>query len=293
MDEKEENYSPQNFPYTLPEKYGEIKAAFVECPGVYYVSALPEDALMELPNEYYVVEQNTRTISDVAKAYGTRLEKPAVYLFSLDDPDSGCYVVEYEISRYKVKHHEPVEEDKTPLLIARYAVEYQPEYFGEIPVPLHTPWGQITRYRQLMRGVFVFETEKIIGGLAVWYPIWEGDLSDSTNKQAHFTSAEGPRNFIRTMPFAFYTIPESCLPIFELWGTTEKIRIHVDYPRLMNAIWKHYPEYAMAWNAREQVGANDIHALFLNRVGFDVDVRHGPEHAISITQGVDDHYLVF
>ena len=215
MDEKEEIYSPQNFPYALPEEYGEIKAAYVECPGVYYISVLPDNALMELPNEYYVVEQNTRIISDEAKAYGTFLEKPAVYLFSLDDPDSGRYVVEYEISRYKVKHHEPIEEDKTPLIIARYAVEYQPEYFGEIPAPLYTPWGQITRYRQLMKGIFVFETERAIGGLAVWYPIWEGDISDYTKNQAHFTSTKEQQDLVHTMPYAFYTIPESCLPIFE------------------------------------------------------------------------------
>lgn len=34
-----------------------------------------------------------------------------------------------------------------------------PEEFGEIPVPLYTPWGQVTRYRKLMSGVFVFEPE--------------------------------------------------------------------------------------------------------------------------------------
>ena len=289
MKDFNKKYSPSNFPYKLPEHFGEIKVALEECPGVYYVSVSNGNNILGIPEEFYIVIEGTSVISRDALTYGMRIaQSPTLYAYNLDMPDSGHYIVEYELTRYKIRNNIPVEKDKSLLTISRYAMEYHPDYFGEIPVPTDTPWGHTTRYRILAQGITWIETENANECLSIYYPIWEGDLSDFTKEQAKFLT---PKKSIQSA-FAFYSQKACCLPIFEIQQDNTTLKTHVIYPKLMNALWKYYPEFAALWNIREQSGLNDLSRQFLQEIGVTNTSYTEVENTIFLTEGINSDFLI-
>lgn len=171
----------------LANELGEISHWKEECPGVYYLSFLPESEGALFCAEYYLVLDNA-PISKEARGYGQPLENGQGLLFSLEQEGSGAKIIEYEIYRYLVAHQLPLPEGESLHACAVYAAEDYPEYFGMLPVPALTPWGYTARYRALASGVYWIETDRCEEVLAVGHPIWEADLSDSVLRHAHQTA---------------------------------------------------------------------------------------------------------
>ena len=77
------------------------------------------------------------------------------------------------------------------------------------------------------------------------------------------------------------------LALFELWQLYDSLRNseYIDYPALMNYIWKYAPEYAAAHNLSNQFGLNDTLGLLLNALGEERELQSFPENNISISEG--------
>ena len=142
----------------LAGELGEINRWEQECPGVYYLSILPESEDTLFCAEYYLV-LNEAPITREAKGYGTPLKNGQGLVFSLEQDGSGAKIIEYEIFRYRVAHNLPLPEGETLHSCAVYAAELYPEYFGMLPVPTLTPWGYTTRHRALANGIYWVETD--------------------------------------------------------------------------------------------------------------------------------------
>ena len=157
---------------------GELQAVEQECPGVYYLAVKSEDSLDLFSREYYLVMENA-PISKEARSNGKPFQNDQCLLFALGEDNSGDKIVEYEIYRYRVAHHLALPEGESLHGHAIYGAEIYPEYFGMLPVPALTPWGYTTRYHVLDSGIYWIETDQCEEVLAVAYPVWVGDLSES------------------------------------------------------------------------------------------------------------------
>ena len=286
---RKEKLSPDNFPFILPVELGDVKMAMEEIPNVFYISLVREDDIVPgMTREYYVVPADSPLISREAGKYGQRISgDPELILYSFDDPQSGHYIIAYEIEKYRVQHQ--LEPGEGILAASRFAAEYHPEYFGNFPAPLETPWGQMTRYRELDGGVFWLETETAAEGIAICYPVWDGDCSDYVKKLAAFTERDTEQGIDKTLGYAFYTMQDACLPLFELYEEMERIAGHVDYRKLMNAVWKQHPDFAASWNIREVSGRNSLSATLFDQPG--LGESGGSEKTIAITPEADDRFL--
>ena len=137
-----------------------------------------------LADEYYVVEKTSPAISKEAMAYGKMPEEDShVLLYSFAEERQGYKIIEYEIYRYQIRHGIYADGQTSLRDIAFYNMEYHPEYFGTYPVPLATLRGRTARYKLLMNGVFWIETGTGAEVLAVCYPIWNCDFSETVLKQ--------------------------------------------------------------------------------------------------------------
>ena len=170
----------------LADELGEISRWEKECPGVYYLSILPESEDTPFCSEYYLVLDNA-PISIEARGYGTPLENGQDLVFSLEQEGSGAKIIEYEIYKYRVLHHLPLPGNETLHGCAVYAAELYPEYFGMLPVPALTPWGYTTRNRALSSGIYWIETDQCVEILAVSHPVWAADLSEGVLRHARQT----------------------------------------------------------------------------------------------------------
>ena len=271
---------------------GKLCSAELECPCVYYLAVRPETDHCPYPMEYYLVLDGA-PISKETKKYGTPLENGQGLVFSLEQEGSGAKIIEYEIFRYRVAHNLPLPEGETLHGCAVYAAELYPEYFGMLPVPMLTPWGHTTRHRALASGIYWIETDQCVEVLAVSHPAWSAGLSGGVLRHARQTDYDTEHGINRTLGYKFFSRKVSCVVIFELlqyhseWLTDGR----VDLPALMNTILEYWPEYAVTFNAHEQVGLNDGAGLFLRSLGIEMELSGSVERMITLTPGAGTDYL--
>ena len=145
------------------------------------------------------------------------------------------------------------------------------------------------RYQELMKGVFVIETERFEKILAVCHPVWACDLSGFTKEQ----TLPPDTDIWETHRYLLFPERSACLALFELGKKYKEISKSglIDVPAMMNAIWQQYPTYAASHNFREQMGWNDAFGLILRKAGLDVTLEVSPENLISITESIGTDYL--
>ena len=216
--DRERESPPERLPFCLDDTVGGIVRACQECPGVYYIAARKQDGRF-LADEYYVVERSSPAISKEAMAYGRMSEEDSrVLLYPFAEERHGYKIVEYEIYRYQVRHGMYADGQTSLRDVAFFNMEYHPEYFGPYPAPLATPRGRTARYKPLMNGVFWIETGTGEEVLAVCYPIWNCDFSETVLKQSEQSEEDVREGNDNTLGYLFFSKRASSLALFELWG---------------------------------------------------------------------------
>lgn len=258
-------------------------------PGVYYLSAQRDDAASA--EEYFVVLE-TAAIFFSVKAYGHPF--PGMRAYSLHEDASGWRIVEYELCKYRIRNHLTPLEGANLHEIALYAAELHPEYFGEYPVPLHTPRGYTLRHQRLENGVYWLETSQCEELLAVCFPIWHGELSSIAQAISEQTGYDQKNGITNTMGYLFFSPQASCIAIHELMGTRRTwAGTLIDRPALMNAIWNYLPVYAVMANRLEQAGWKGYLVKLMEDFGLEADPELSMDHIISIYPDAGDKFLLF
>ena len=208
-------------------------------------------------------------------------------LFSIDQVDSGQKIIGYEIYRYKLQHKLPMNESESFLEYAIHATEYHPDYFGAYPAPALTSRGHMVRYQAIDNGIHLLETDQGEDFVAFCFPLWQtlSRFAQNIGEQAEYDVLCGIE---QTKGYLFYAPEKSCIPFFELWAEHPEWNNSpmFNFPALMNAIWTHFPDYAAAYNAMEQRGANSLGTMVLN---MELDIR--PEKMIAVTPEVGTNFL--
>lgn len=163
------------------------------------------------------------------------------------------------------------------------------------PAPLATPRGRTARYKPLMNGIFWIETGTGEEVLAVCYPIWNCDFSETVLKQSEQTEEDVREGIDNTLGYLFFSKRASSLALFELWGQYEELRAGglIDYPALMNYIWAHFPEYAATYNIQNQMGMHDTFGLLMNALGTEVELQNNPNKVIAMSKAAGLDFLNF
>lgn len=276
----------------LEAELGRIQNVRHECPGVLYVTI--QSAQTFVTEEYYVVTPDAE-LSYAVRSYGQRLfSDPELLLFPFEDERGGRYVLDYEIGRYKVHNSLSLPEGSTLQSLATFGRERCPDYFGNFPVPMMTPWGPMLRYQTMDHGLHWIETEQRPAILSICYPICD-ELSDFALGLARQTEYDQCHSIDQTLGCRFFSRENSCVPIFELlesrtaWLYSGKI----DKTALMNAILKYHPGYAMQYNIREQQGGHDFSGALLNLLGVQTEPRGTDENMITYTEGTGVEFYQF
>ena len=233
-------------------------------PGVYDVIIEQEE--IPLGMEAFIVLRNASEISDAAKEYGREISRyPSLLLYAEDDTGNPRYIINYELFRYKILHQLPLPESGSIREISAFGAELYPDYFGNYPVPIFTPWGRTTRHKIISNGLYWLETEHCRRGLAVVFPKYD-DLSDGARGLAagfnDGLSLPGERN----QGYLFFREADSSVPLFELISGLPRMRLNcqIKQTELMNAIYQNHPEYVTLYNIAEQSGLNNGFSLMLN-----------------------------
>lgn len=253
-----------------------------ECPGVQYLCAEPMNGISE---EYYIVGRDCDAISQEAKRYGIQFaDRPDLLMYDLNDETSGRAIIEYEIRKYLVTHHLPRPNDETLSEFAEYAAELHPEYFGALLPPQITPLGKTLRWRGLINGVYLHETDQCELLISVCPPLCREDLS--TYAQSIGLPAQ---------ECLLFPERDACIALFELEQSypAPKMVKQIAWPALETAIWKYHPPYAVAHNIREQSGLNDPAGNLFATLGAEVEEQTLPENVIAISEEQKTDYLHF
>lgn len=173
-----------------------------------------------------------------------------VYLLGTTDYSTEDYfnkprwVVTYEIHKYLVDQGIPLPDGESLAEDRVRGMEVCPEYFGEFPVPVETPWGPILQYDKLWNGIYWLETAEAGWALALAFPFFE-DVRENTAALAVSapSASEGGEN--SDFAYHFYPYEQSCLPLFELLTYAEETWAkQINTAALKNAILKCFPDYA-------------------------------------------------
>lgn len=249
---------PDKLPFNLTAELGEVIDAQQKSPGVYYVAAKREGTASS-STEVYVVMADAPAISERARSYGQKFPgHPDLCVYALHQPGSGRYVIDFEILRYRMKHHLPEMEMEDSLQAAAlYGAEEHPDYFGNFPVPIFTPRGCTVRHRAIMNGVYWLETDRCEEMLAVCYPIWQADITIPEQNLGEQLAYDQIRGINNTLGYLFFPKLGSPIPLYELSLLHPEIAESgvVNMSALLNAISELYPEYARMYNVEETIGA--------------------------------------
>ena len=160
---------------------------------------------------------------------------------------------------------------------------------------LATPRGRTARYKSLMNGVFWIETGTGEEVLAVCYPIWNCDFSETVLKQSEQAEEDVREGIDNTLGYLFFSKRVSSLALFELWGQYEELRTGglINYPALMNYIWAYFPEYAATYNMQNQMGMHDTFGLLMNALGAEVELQNNPNEVIVMSTAAGLDFLNF
>lgn len=270
---------PDQLPFDLTAELGPVVAADEVSPGVCSIAAGTEET--RLYPEYYVVTQDAPAISNKARTYGWEpAGKSGLHIYEQFKPGSGWHIISFEILRYQIRHHIPVENpqenpQETLFDIALYGMEEHPDYFGTFPVPTMTPRGYTVRHKTIINGVYWLETDRSEEMLAVCYPIWSADITipeQNNGEQLEYDRVHGINN---TLGYLFFPKQSSCIPLYEISLTDEKIEESgaIDRAALLNALCKFYPEYTAIHNKEA--------------------TEHGRGNFISETSGVGTEFIQF
>jgi len=271
----------------LEDILGPIQAQDELCPGVYLLSAQSDEEIFI--SDYFVVRENS-IITQTAKSYGRKVS--GLWLYSLADDTSGQWIIKYEVARYRLKNHLPLDEPFRAT--ALFAAQSHPDYFGTFPVPIYTPRGCTVRYWVLDNGVYWIETDQCEKVLAVCYPIWSTELSDLAERLGEKTEYDNAHDIEITLGYIFFPGKMSCIPLYELMRTrSEWDKTLIDKPALMNAIWRILPEYALLMNQQEQAGQNDIISALLREIDMEVEPNISPNNMIMIFPDAGEEYFLF
>lgn len=291
-DAEREMLFPENLPLDLGE-LGMVTEAELVMPGVY--ETVLEDQETGVGTGAYIVQKSAAGISGSAKGYGqTDPDYPELLVYSEDDSGNTCYIIDYELFRYKTLNHLPLPENENIRSIAAIGAEMYPGYFGGYPVPFLTPWGCTTRNKIIANGLFWIETEQCLRGLAVAYPKYD-DLSDSARGLAELFD-DGSVRANKEMPgYLFFKEANSSVPLFELISdfNTTQLNCDVNWAALMNAIYQFHPGYAAQYNIAEQAGLHDGLSQFLLMLGIDVEPQIVPERLITLTAQAGTEFIDF
>ena len=292
MEDTTDLLAPRNLPLDLGE-LGAVTEAELIMPGVY--EAILEFLETGLAVEAFIVLSSAEEISAAAKRYGkTDPDYPDLLVYLEDDTGNTRYIVGYELFRYKILYHLPLPEGETIRGIAAAGAEMYPDYFGDYPVPIHTPWGCTTRHKIIANGLYWLETEQCQRGLAIAYPKYD-DLSDGARGLVE-RFLDDPTHVDGEIPgYLFFREANSSVPLFELISAIPKEQLccEVNRAALMNAVYQHFPEYAAQHNLAEQAGLNDGLGQFLHTQGIDVELKSAPERLISLTAEAGTQYIDF
>lgn len=248
---KQGEIPPEKLPFDLTIELGEVVEAELKSPGVYYL-ALKNG---ERHPEVYVVTKDAPAISEKARGYGQVFPgHPNLYVYDLHQPGSGRYVIDFEMLRYRMKHHLQGYETVDSLqAVALFGAEEHPDYFGNFPVPIFTPRGCTVRHRTIINGVYWLETDRCEEMLAVCYPIWQADISISEQDLGEQLTYDRMRGIDNTFGYLFFSKQASSIPLYELSLVHPEVAEGgvVDMAALQNTICEIYPEYAAVHNDRE------------------------------------------
>lgn len=287
-----EDYRPENFPYILPDKCGEITAAKKEAPGIYYIATLVETEGQICPYEFYVVDEFCNYLSPLTLSYGKRLhELPLLLFFPIVTETDGHDLVEYEFLKYKEKNGLLGEEDETPAEMAALIADSYPNYFVEYPAPIITPWGSVLRSTKLCNGVYWIMSSQATQILAVCYPKWSCDLSVELIKIGKMNDNASFKN-PSFASYMFYKEEDACRVLFELWPRYKSLQKSVDHAALMNAIWEVQPAFAATHNLREQLGLHDTLGLLLKALGKDIELHRSSDNIISMKPDAGTDFII-
>lgn len=271
---------------------GIIQSAEQECPGVWLISAAPEDSV-GLCVEYYVVWETTPAISKEAKRYGQRLVGHSEILFFPLYGENGAWkVIEYELQKYRMKNGLPSPENKSLLETAWEGMEVCSAYFGAYPVPTATPLGYTLRHKSICNGVYWLETDRGRQVIAIYRGMCD-DLSDTALTLA--SPDDRKIGLPDTWGYFFFAKEASCIPIFEMlplhpeW-VTDRI---VDRAALMNAVCRLYPQYAISHNLREQVGENDMLGKVTQNICPEYELHSALENMVVFSEEADTEFWAF
>lgn len=286
---------PEDFPldlHYLELKYGPIEQWELKCPGVYFLHMEPVNNGQACRYLYIVTEE--APITRGARKYGKVLpEYPELRLFEYEGRDYYWKIIEYEILRYRVKNKLPLGESENLHTAAVYGMEVCPEYFGTYPVPRRTPWGYTARYRAIHNGVYWIETDQCVSTLAVCYVIRD-DFSEMVLSLSELTEYDKEHGLDNTLGYCFFREADSCLPLLELLQDNDQWDWSlIDKAALMNAVWARFPEYAAAYNMREQQGRNDGFGMMLRALGIETELRRSQENMIMLTPDSGVQFLNF
>lgn len=269
------------------ERWGEIIRAEAVCPGVYYLNARQEGLFCG--REYYAVLEDAEAVSREARTYGAALsEGSGVRLFETRPREGGWEIVEYELEKYRLAHGGQPQKNFTLHGAAVYGMDLYPGYFGEYPVPFATPMGYTCRHKRIDNGVCWIETDRQEHCLAVAYP-----YGDEFSGFARKLAVQLKEDEEQTLGALFFTQKVYCIPLFELMEHRNWDAV-INRAALMNVIWDRFPEYAAAYNAREQSGQHDLLGLTRILLGeMGVQLRGSPDFVISITPDAGRQFLRF
>lgn len=293
MEERKRENRPEDSPFNLSDVFYEVRLVEEQGPGAYYVCTHDgSDSLM--CDEYYVVERTSPIISEAAKRYGKEISNhPDLLLYPFDEEKSGYKVVEYELAKYARITNGISDKQNDLHSLAFYNMEYHPEYFGAYPAPLNTPKGYTTRYKSLENGVFWLETDQCIPLLALCYPVWECELSSYAKELGLKTAFDIAAGVNNTLGYLFFEEKDFSIAIYELLSLRQDWIDNgmVNRSALMNAIWKHHPNYAATHNMQEQLGLNDSFALLINTLGGEMEPTSSVDNMIGIDQNAGYDFL--
>lgn len=264
-------------------------------PGVRYLCFAVKDR--SLPFEVYAVDRSSPAISDEAKRYGIPFpDRSDILVYDCTDPDSGKGIVEYEMHRYCVRNNIPPLDSLQDAFYdtAIFAMDEKPEYFGSVPVPIDTPFGRTTRSRVLTNGVAYLETDQGKQVFSVSYPIWSIDMITYVIPYGEQTEYDKEHDIDMTCGYLFFEYNAACLALWGLRRTHKELMTspYIRWPELMNAIWEHHSDFAVAHNIRESNGSNSVAANFFEPLGLDIE-RSATDDVIPLTPGVGTDWLVF
>lgn len=232
----------EEYLYSLEDEIGEIVNISEWSQGVYHVDARKNGPFLR---EYFAVPDSSPLAAKVRR-YGERRE--GLRLFDNADDASGWQIVQYEITKYNgARGGKPVAE-AVFRDVTLHAMELYPEYFGQFPVPFHTPRGYTLRHRTLSNGVYWLETSQYKELLAVCFPVWHARLSAAALMGGERLEIDKAADASAT-PYLFFSRELSCVPLYELLAVHKDWEGTVLRPRaLMNALWEYAPAYAMHLN---------------------------------------------